>query len=501
MSISFNTIPANIRTPGQFIEISNALAVQGTIPMVNRNLIIAQMRSSGAAGTATANTLYQVTSVQQAEALFGHGSILAGMVTAWMNVNPFMELWAEGYTVTGAVSASGTVAFSGTATVAGQIYCYIAGQRITASVNVGDTATVVGASLASAITAYCLTTDLPVSAASVTGTVTVTALENGPQGNSIDLRLNYNSTDALPPGITAVVTTLASGTGTPSLTSAISAIGNKWFTTIVTDVSDSTNIAALESQQGTEWGPTVMQDGQIYFGVNGSSSTLATAGAARNSKFSTLVGGGLSPTPPWIFAADAAACDAGEPDASRPRQTLLLPDCLPPAPGAEFSWAVRNNTLLSSGVSTFTVNAGQVFIDRLITTYQTAPSGIGDISYLSIETMRTLAYIRYTWRGWVALKFPRHKLAADGTLFDPSQPIVTPSVLKTEAINWYQQMIDQGQAQNKALFAAGVVIQLNPSDPGRLDMIMTPVLMQQFRALAGQVQYLLSNPVTTALAI
>jgi phage tail sheath gpL-like len=490
MSISFSTIPATIRTTGQFAEFNSSLASAGQLAtMPNRTLLVG-LRLYGA-GSVTTNVLAQIPSLSAAEVQWGHGSQIAHMVEAFMAAHPYIELWGVGIEEdhAGGAAASGSFAFSGTATAAGSLNAYIAGVRFSVPVAVGDSNTVAGTALKVAIVAYCAAHNLPV-AASGTATVAVAAISKGLHGNDIALALNSQPGESLPAGITCSITQPVSGAGTIDVTGAIAAVGTKWCPTWITGIYDATNVGRFETAFATAWGPMVQHDTQLFYGDNGSEGTEAALGAARNSAFSTFMGAGLSPTPPWIFAVDAGAADAGEPDPGRPRQTLPLPNCQPPPAGSENTWTERN-TLLGTGVSTYTVTpSGSCQVERLITTYQTSPANAADTSYLNIETMRTLAYLRYTWNAWVNLKFPRHKLAADGTVFDPGQPIVTPSILKTEAIAWFQKMIDAGLAQDKKTFAANLNIQINSSDPDRVDMIMTPTLLGLFRVLATQIQFL-----------
>jgi len=502
MSISFSTIPATIRTGGQFIEFNNSMASSGLLAqMPNVNLLIGLARSGAATGTQANNSLVAINSEADAQAKFGHGSILAGMAKAFFDMPGAANLPV--YAIGLAPDASGTAASgsfvfaaagSSGATTAGNAQVYVAGQQVSTPVALGATAGAIAVAVAAGINALALGSNLPVSAGATasTGTVIVSALEKDVTGNAIDLRCNYQQGDAFPGAVTCTVTAMTGGLGTVSLTSAIAAIGPTWFTTIVTDRKDSTNIAALEAAMLANWGPTVMMDGQVYYGGVGNKTAQEADVNGRNSPFSTYMGGGLSPTPPWVFAAQAAAADAGTPDPGIPRTQILLTDCKPPAPGLAFVWADRN-TMLGEGISTYTVVNGACYVERLVTTYQKAASGAADPSYMSVETMRTLAYMRYTWRAQVALKFAQFKLAADGTNFDPAQKIVTPKRLTSEAIAWFQSMIDAGLAYNKAQFVASIAgqVQLNPSDPTRVDMILTPQLIRQFRTLAAQIAFIL----------
>lgn len=95
----------------------------------------------------------------------------------------------------------------------------------------------------------------------------------------------------------------------------------------------------------------------------------------------------------------------------------------------------ERNLLLHDGISTLTVDdGGAVLIERLITTYETNAYGIDDISYLDVNTLKTLAYLRYSVRARISMRFPRHKLASDGTGVGAGQAVVTPKVIRAELI-------------------------------------------------------------------
>src|SRR5690606_14283898 len=110
----------------------------------------------------------------------------------------------------GGSAAEGTLVVTGPATAAGTVALYIAGRRLSIAVASGDT----GNSVADAIAAEINDDDtLPVTAAAVTGTVTVTARHAGVIGNDIDLRVSYYSGEALPAGIGIAITAMAGGAG------------------------------------------------------------------------------------------------------------------------------------------------------------------------------------------------------------------------------------------------------------------------------------------------
>lgn len=130
-------------------------------------------------------------------------------------------------------------------------------------------------------------------------------------------------------------------------------------------------------------------------------------------------------------------------------------------------------------------------VERLITAYRLNAQGIADISYLDIETMRTLAYLRYSLRARVSSRYPRCKLADDGTSFGPGQAIVTPSILRADFIALAREWEAAGLVENVDKFKDQIIVVRSSTDPNRVDAVFPPDLVNQFRVLAGQIQFIL----------
>jgi phage tail sheath gpL-like len=493
MTIVFNSIPVNLRIPGQFIEYDNSRAVQGTSLIPKKALLIGLQLASG---TAAANTPTQVPSVATGEAYFGHGSQLAQMIEAFKEANAYTELWAIGMAESGGgTAATGTFVLAGTATEDGNLYTYIGGERIVTAVSSGDAAATAGAARVADVTEYLKTSNLPVSIAG-TSTATVTCLHKGTAGNSIHLEVNRGQGEKTPAGLTDTVTDMGdvvAGATDPSLAGPIAAFSDVWYTTIASSLADDTNMDLLETEMASRWGPMEQKDVHAFIAIRENLSDTTTAGNARNSRFTTLIGS-LSPTPPWVWAASVAALDEAEPDPARPRQSLQIQGVVAPLAADRFT-ATERNTLLSDGVSTYTVGTdGTCYVERLITTYQTNAASLPDPSYLNLTTMRTLAALRYSLKARFALRFPRHKLADDGATLPPGQPIVTPSIARSEIIALYKDSwVQEGWVELAGLdaFKAALLVQRNANDTDRLDSIIPPDLMNQLRVFAGQMQFLL----------
>lgn len=485
MSISFNSIPTNLRVPFTAVEFDNRNAQQGPGLISYRTLLIGQKT---AGGTATANTIVKVSNADQVAGFAGRGSMLHRMALAYFANNKFTETWMGVLADNGAgVAASGTLTVTGPATAAGTISLYLGGTLVTVAVASGDVANSIAAAINTAINAN---SDLPVTSSVTTNVVTVTFRHKGLVGNKFDMRLNYNDGEVTPAGVAIAIVALASGTTNPTLTSLIAALGEQWFHVWAHPYTDATSLAAIEAELLSRFGPMRMIDGVAVTAESDTVANLATLGLARNSQNSVIVDTNNSPNPPMEVAAAVAANVAyyGNIDPARPFQTLPLLGILP-APDASRRTLSERNTLLFDGISPLKVIASQVQIDRLITTYRTNASGTADSSYLDVTTMLTLLYLRYSFRARMTSKYPRHKLANDGTRFGAGQAVITPLIGKAEAIAWFREMEELGLVENFDQYKRDLVVERNASDPNRLDFLLPPDVINQLIVTAAQIQF------------
>tara|TARA_R110002050_G_scaffold269917_1_gene412417 strand:- start:39923 stop:41398 length:1476 start_codon:yes stop_codon:yes gene_type:complete len=486
-NISFNEIPVDIRTPGQYIEFDNTKAVQGLPNQERKILVIANRLSTG---TVAADTPFRVLSAELGENAAGRGSVLAGMLVALKAANKYSDVWAIGLddNVAG-VAAAGSILFAGTPS-AGTLNVYIAGQRIQIAVASTDTAANIVTNLSAKINAQ---TDLPVTAAPnvVPEQIDITARNKGEHGNDIDIRLNYYQGETLPSGITATVTAMSAGAGNPDIADAIAAMGDDQFYTIIIPWSDTATMTAVEAELDGRWGPMNQKTGHVFTGLSKTHAGLSSWGSARNSVHSTAIGIYDSPTPPWIWAAIHGGIVEfnGAIDPARPFQTLAMPGLLAPPEQNRFTREERN-LLLKDGISTFTVGQdGKVYIERVITTYQQNAFGIEDISYLDLNTKWTLDYIRYAVRVRIALRYPRYKLADDGTRFAAGQAVVTPSMIRAELLALFRELENVALVENFDQFKADLIVVRSVSDPNRINAVIPPDVVNQFRVFAAAVQF------------
>lgn len=490
MTISFNGIPATLRVPFVYVEISNENAVQGAVIQPYKVLVIGQRLT---AGTVAKHVPTRVTSAAQGKQYFGAGSMLAHMLEAGLKVNNFTETWAVGLDDDPAgVAATGSIAFTGPATAGGTLYLYIGGRRLTVGVNAADAATAIATAVAAAINAN---TDLPVTAVASTSSVNLTARHKGQAGNMIDVRLNYNSGEQYPAGVAATVTAMDGGTSNPDIAASIAALGDVQYNVIAFPYTDAVSLTAIETELADRWGPMRQIEGVAFAADRSNHSGLGTLGDSRNSPHVSIMGAYGLPNSPWEVAASVAGTVAyyGNIDPARQFKTLPLTGILPPAQADRFTMQERN-LLLYDGISTFNVDAGGVVrLERVITTYKTNAAGADDPSYLDVMTPMLLGYLRYDFRNYILRKYPRHKLANDGTRYGQGQAIITPKVGKAEAIAKFREWEDMGLVENAEQFKRDLICERNATDPNRLDWMLSPDLVNNFMVGGVKISFLLQG--------
>ena len=191
-------------------------------------------------------------------------------------------------------------------------------------------------------------------------------------------------------------------------------------------------------------------------------SNLTTLGNGRNSKH-TLIMGAAGPSAPWEWAAAQAGqvAKSAQADPAKPFQTLPLVNIRAPSEAELFTLAERNS-LLFDGIATYVLASGGIVrIERMITTWQTNDAGANDDSYLDLNTLLTLSFLRFSFRNRMQTKYSRHKLANDGTRFGPGQQVITPLKGKAEAVALFAEWELLGLVEGLEQFKLDLIVERN----------------------------------------
>lgn len=490
MTISFNQVPSAIRVPFLYAEFDNTKAIQGPTNQPYRVLMIGPKTAAGSAADESVTLIS--SGAAEADALFGQGSLLAHMAKAYREVNTFQELHCLAVDDDGSsVAATGSLEITAVPTKSGTLAFYIAGKRVSIGVTASQTTDSVAAAIIAAVTADA---DLLVSAAVDGGNsslVNFTANNKGITGNDIDMRFNYQSDDATPEGLTSTLVAMAGGTGQPDLSTALADLDDKQYIILVSAFNDSGNREEIEQELEDRFGPLRQNDGYCFYYKTGTLGELVTFGSGLNSQFTVMHrAGGPEHGASQISRKAGVVCAAGEIDPARPFQNLQISGMLAEDESERLSLEDRN-TLLFNGIATDKIVSGDVFIERVITSYQQNAAGAADTSYLDLNTLLTLSYLRYDWRNYMLGKYPRHKLANDGTAFSEGQAVMTPGLGKSEAIKKFRQWELDGLVEGADQYKEDLIVERNSSDPNRLDFLLPPDLINQLRVIGTQIQFLL----------
>jgi len=297
-------------------------------------------------------------------------------------------------------------------------------------------------------------------------------------------------------GPTGPANFLAGGSGVPVFTNAINNLGEKNFEYVALPWTDSTTLNAWELEFGFEdvgrWGWRRQLYGHIFSAKRDTYSNLITFGNTRNSGITSIMG--VEQTMPSmvldvVSAYTAKAQRALINDPARPLQTLSL-NTVKLAPLKDRFDTIELNSLAENGIATQKAGSdNQPMISRETTTYQLNLYGFQDDAYELVTTLATLARLIRNQRYVITTKYPRVKLADDGTRFGPGQAIVTPGIIKGELIAEYVQDMWDGLVENIQAFKANLIVERDPNDPNRVNVLYGPDLINQLRVFAVLAQF------------
>ncbi|ECH2067044.1 phage tail protein [Salmonella enterica] len=499
--MTFDEIQSDNRIPLVEIEFDNSMAVVGTPAPHQRVLMFGQanLKDSKVDGTGALDTPVRITRDAQAVSLFGRGSMLAWMVREFIAINPDTELYVIAQGAGTGNADAGSLTLSGTATGDGVLSVYVGGRRYQVAVASGQKGKALADRLAALINADRDAPFTAVSAAPAGADVGADASVVSLTARFIsecaahDIRLNYYDGETMPDGLTVVITQPAAKAANPDITRSVANMGERQYNYVVMPYKDQANLNVLSAELLKRWGPVKMSDGAVWMAHTGTQGEITAFGESRNDFLFTCSAVPKAPEPDYIWAASVCATCAPSlsTDPARPLQTLAVSSRMAPQSADRLTREERN-LLLHGGIATVTVAAGDVVqIERQVTMYRVNKYGDPDPSYLDIETIYTLSYLRYSLRTFVTQRFPRHKLADDDTPVAPGQPIVTPKIMSLQLIALGEEWVDQGLVENLDTFKKNLLVERNASNRNRLDVLCTPDLVNQFRFFAAQLRFIL----------
>ncbi len=494
--INFTQIP-NIRTPGVHSEFDASRAVSNL--GLDRQMFVIGQRL--AAGTVAEGVVIEVPSFESAQESAGVGSHFADMIAKLLANNPNMRVRGILLDDNGAGNAAEkTLTVTGTATTAATLSIYLAGQVVQVGVSVGDDQDTIAANIEAAIDAD---TDLLYTAAVTTNVVTITAKHKGEWTEKLPAAVNpfppeKGGNEVLPGGVAVAVADTTTGTGNPDIATALAVLPDEVINYILMPYVDDPNLDKLDTELAARNDALKQLEGHGFNAFAGTLSEATTFGSGRNSQHNTTMhagNGSLSPEHHWASAYAGIASGIAGADPARPWH---FRDLLGIIPEAEANRLIRSerDTLLNNGVATHLIQKnGTVQIERGITNYQVNSLSQNDVSFLDSMTSLTLSDLRQTFLQRMTAQFllPGFKLVKDGGTISSGQNIVNPSIIRGAIIALCQDWIDLGLVEPgaKELFKSSLIVEINALDVNRVDVQMSPDLVNQLRIIANKILFIL----------
>lgn len=486
MPVSFNTIPSNAAASAVLIESENVRRNASPRILPQKVLLVGTFN---AGFTPTIGAVKRISTLNEARALYGRGSLLACMAESFFNNN----LATEVYTLPlaeadGSDAATGTITVNSAVSASGMYLLYIAGHLLTVKVSKGDTAEAVATAIKNAIDAAA---DLPVSAAVASDVVTVTAKFKGTAGNiNIALDLAEGDADKEPTGGSLTIVQPAGGAGDPSLTTALSSLGDSFYTYIVTPWGDSTALGYLADIGDIRAGYAVKRPFIGLAGFNGTKADYKTLIASLNSPWICSMPVFDSPSPGYEIASATAGRMSLSNDAEpgRPCKTLTLTGIKAGA-GENLVYAEKDEIVKAGGSYTVITENAAVRLGDCITTYKRNTQGVEDAatSYRYVSTISKLQAKIYSLDSlFLSEPFDR-AVIIDNASTSPLAFALSPNAVKGFLIKLIDEVwVPRAWTKDRDAVVAGIVCEIDQNNPARMNVEIPDVMTSELAIIAGR---------------
>jgi phage tail sheath gpL-like len=485
MTIDVPGVPQGTLVPFMWISVEPSPSPLSAIPRV---LLI----NNRVGGTATNLKQYLLgdTIVEQ---LFGRASPLAQMYRHARKVSPIGEIWgiSFGTDPDADVYATAELDFSNPANKAGVCTISIGEEDIRVVVPAGSTAADMALLVKKKINGnqYCAFSAV---VETTTSKLLLTCKWRGTSGNKILITTkDFGRDQDYAKYIT--VTQPNGGVGGHDIDACLTALNDQGFDIICSGFSNDNAIEALgdflDGDTG-RWSPAQQIYGHGVVGAADTVANLVTLGGSFNDPHVTVLGHSQAKSPEWCWAAELAAQMqvhyASPPELSRPLQTLPLPGIKPNFKDDLWFTPAERQSLYEAGIACTRIDQYRnILIDRDVTLYKTNVWGDLDASWRDATTMfQTMYFVRYM-RAAITGAYPRAALSDKDTGING---FASPGQVKDTLIHAYAELQLVGLVENLDLFAKVLQVERDPEVATRMNILLPPDFVNQWRIAAVLVQ-------------
>lgn len=439
--------------------------------------------------------------------LFGRGSELHRMYRRVAKVNQgTTPVYCLAVKESTGAAATGTVTFTTTATGNGFVRVYCTDQFVDTAVTTSDNVTTIAANVAAQINSQL---DWPVTASPSSGTVTLSAKQKGPRGNSVRFAARVVGAGVGTTSSAQNFANLSGGTTADSWTNALATINPKKFTYIVSpgeDSSPSGNLGLLVGQVVSNAQPIPGIRQRVMAGFSGSLGSANSFAKALNSPLCDVIWQQNSNlTPGELAAYTAGAVCLGESNAvpilnwdylGTTPQTAALWQVAAPFDGTAPSRSDIKSALVNGVTPVQTLPGGRSSLVSLITTYSQDPVTSNLDTRVRDHSIVTIMFLAADLISSVVSQSFANKQAANDPAKGqkpPTSQVVTPSIVKATINKVISRMGDNGLLQNvqNSLDATQVVRETSPDSRFGCLVQLEPISnAHQFAINLNQVSFL-----------
>lgn len=481
MAYTFKEIADSYKVPGRYVEVDESFASLGLAGKESVGLIIGQKNDSA---PMEFNRVYKAFNADEVAELAGIGSEIHRIATSWFETNGYNLLKFIAVEQTGGQAATYNLEVAAENAKAGQINLMIAGLLIALDVNEADTAADIAAALIEAINDNSL---LPVTAAATEGQATkivLTAKHKGEAYNNIPMSLNFYDGQKTAGGVTVTIAKGSEGSGNASLMAVLAALGDEYFSDCVTDYFDEPNIRLLRSILEKRFTALIDNPAVVHIGFQGTYAEYITKAAAINCPHIILhpVCEGECMADEFAAASAGLIAYRSQVNPGLSYYGMKLGNILPSKQAFD---STERNLMLNNGVSSvYRDTAGNLYLERPVTTYTKKSTGQKTEAYLDVFTIKLVEYLRYSLVTYMAERFPNYKLADDDFPVEPGQEIATPTIVKAELMAWGKMCQKAGLIERLET----VLTSINDANKNRMDALIRPNLINNMLQLAVKMQ-------------